>query len=122
MKFSEDKPDNVYFIQKYDTGRIIILDRGFDKSLIIHPQGVIEDWPASSIESLELAHFEPIVELSPEVVLLGTGERLNFPRVEVYSSLINLGVGVEVMDTGAACRTYNILIGEGRNVVAGLIL
>lgn len=122
MKFSEDKPEDGFFIQSYDEQRIIIRDRGFDRSLIISPDRVIEDWQPRHVDALALEHFDPMLELEPELVLLGTGNRLSFPAVEVYSSLLRRGIGVEVMDTGAACRTYNILMGEGRRVVAGLII
>ena len=121
MKFSEDNPADGFFIQKYDDETIIINDRGFDSSLIICPDKVIEHWPPRSIEALTLQHFDALLALQPEVALIGTGSRLVFPDVAVYSSLIQQGIGVEIMDTGAACRTYNILMGEGRRVVAGLI-
>ena len=122
VKFSEDNPADGYFIQKYDSERIIINDRGFDASLIISPERVIEHWQPQSIELLTANHFDAILELEPEIALLGTGEKLVFPNIETYSSLIQQGIGVEIMDTGAACRTYNILMGENRRVVAGLIL
>ena len=122
MKFSEDNPDDGYFIQKYESNKIIINNRGFTSSLIICPDQVVENWQPRSIKALELIHFESLLQLKPEVALLGTGSKLIFPSVEVYSNLIQQGIGVEIMDTGAACRTYNILMGEGRRVVAGLIL
>ena len=67
-------------------------------------------------------NIDKIIQLNPELVLLGTGKKLSFPEIETYAALIELGIGVDVMDTGAACRTYNILSGEGRRVVAGLII
>ena len=121
MKFSEDNPADGFYIQKYDADTIIINDRGFDCSLIIAPDQVIEHWQPRSIDALSLTHFDELLALQPEIALLGTGKRLVFPPVEVYASLIRHGIGVEIMDTGAACRTYNILMGEGRRVVAGLI-
>jgi uncharacterized protein len=63
-----------------------------------------------------------VLALQPELVLIGTGETLRFPAVEHYACLIQQNIGVEIMDSTAACRTYNILLGEGRNVVAGIIL
>lgn len=122
MKFSEDNPEDGYFIQKYDNDKIIINDRGFDSSLIICPNQVVEHWQPRSIDTLQLTHFDAMLALKPEVAILGTGDHLIFPKIEVYSSLIQSGIGIEIMDTGAACRTYNILMGEGRHVVAGLIL
>ena len=121
MKFSEDNPADGFFIRKYDDEKIIINDRGFDSSLIICPDQVIEHWQPRSIESLALEHVDELLTLKPEIAIIGTGSKLVFPSVEVYSSLIQQGIGVEIMDTGAACRTYNILMSEGRRVVAGLI-
>ncbi len=121
MKFSEDNPADGFFIQKYDAGTVIINDRGFDQSLIIAPDQVIEHWQPRSIEALLLEHFDTLLALEPEIAIIGTGKQLVFPPVEVYASLIQQGIGLEIMDTGAACRTYNILMSEGRRVVAGLI-
>jgi len=122
MKFSEDKPDEGYFITAYDQEQIVINGRSLRSSFVLAPDSVIEHWSAGSVEELSSHHFDSVLGLSPEIVLLGTGEALRFPDVAVYAQIINQGIGVEVMDTGAACRTYNILLGEGRRVVAGLIL
>ncbi len=122
MKFSEDNLGEGYYVTAYDTGRILVNGRGFEQSLILAPDALVESWPVGDISHLAAAHFEPIMALNPELVLLGTGTTLSFPEVACYAQIINLGIGVEVMDTGAACRTYNILMGEGRRVVAGLIL
>lgn len=94
----------------------------FNTSLVIAPDQLIEDWAISDISELSSGHIDKIIQLNPELVLLGTGKILSFPEVETYAALIELGIGVDVMDTGAACRTYNILSGEGRRVVAGLII
>jgi uncharacterized protein len=76
----------------------------------------------TAIEGLAADHFAAIVELAPEIVLLGTGARFTFPMPALLAPLYKAGIGVEAMDTPAACRTYNILLGEGRNVVAALIV
>ena len=96
--------------------------KNFNSSLIIASNELKTDWPPRSIEDLSTEHFSNIIEMDPELLIIGTGNTLVFPPVETYAELIRLGVGVEIMDTGAACRTYNILTGEGRHVVAGLIL
>ena len=90
-------------------------------SLIISPRHLIRDWPPAEVDSLQEEHLDALVELQPELVLLGTGSRLQFPEAGILASLHNQQIGVEVMDTAAACRTYNILMTEGRFVVAGLI-
>ncbi len=91
-------------------------------SLIVLPDRVITDWPPSGFEALSQAHFEVILEFKPEIVLLGTGATLRFPHPSLTQALIRMQVGLEVMDTAAACRTYNILVTEGRKVAAALIL
>jgi len=122
MKFSEDNLGEGYYITAYETGRILVNGRGFEHSFIIAPDALVENWAVSHITQLVPTHFESILTLDPELVILGTGIALQFPEVASYAQIINRGIGVEVMDTAAACRTYNILMGEGRRVVAGLIL
>ena len=122
MKFAEADLNEGYFITRYDENILQINGKDFDQSLIISSQQLKTDWSPHSVEELASEHFLPIIQLKPELVLLGTGNKLVFPPVEIYAELIKLGIGVEIMDTGAACRTYNILSGEGRHVVCGLIL
>ncbi|MCW8831302.1 MAG: Mth938-like domain-containing protein [Gammaproteobacteria bacterium] len=122
MKFAEADRTVGYFITAYDENTLQVNGKNFNCSLIISSRELKLDWPPRSIEQLSTGHFESIIELNPELVILGTGRTLTFPAIETYAKLIKLGVGVEVMDTGAACRTYNILTGEGRHVVCGLIL
>jgi uncharacterized protein len=122
MKFSEDKPEEGYYISAYDQSQILINGRSLRSSFVLAPDEVIEHWSVDSVDALSESHFDSVLNLRPEIVLLGTGDVLRFPDVGVYAQIINQGIGVEVMDTGAACRTYNILLSEGRRVVAGLIL
>ena len=89
---------------------------------MVGAERLVTEWPARSIQSLTADHFAAIVEMHPDIVLLGTGARLAFPDPARLAPLYKAGIGVEVMDTPAACRTYNILVGEGRNVVAAVIL
>ncbi len=91
------------------------------KSLLVAPER-IEDWAATDFASLGADHFTPLLALKPDLVLLGTGPTLRFPRPELTRALHTAGIGLEVMDNPAACRTYNILLAEGRNVVAALLL
>ena len=90
-------------------------------SFIVSPRHLLRDWAPTHIDNLNAEHFDAILELRPELVLLGTGSRLTFPSPQILSALHRQRIGVEVMDTAAACRTYNILMGEGRLVVAGLL-
>ena len=122
MKFAEADTTEGYFITSYDENMLQVNGKNFYSSLIIASNELKTDWPPQSIETLNSEHFSKIIEMNPELVIIGTGRTLIFPPVETYAELIKLGVGVEIMDTGAACRTYNILTGEGRHVVCGLIL
>ena len=122
MKFAQDRPDEGYVITSYEHDSVTINGKLFTQSLIIAGKRLHESWDLSSIESLQDEHIEQLLSYSPELVIIGTGTSLVFPAVETYAAVIKQGIGVEFMDIGAACRTYNILLGEGRDVVAGLIL
>jgi len=122
MKFAEENLNEGYFITAYEAGKFNVNGRTITTSIVISPDTLHEDWSITSIDELSTQHIDDIIQFDPELVLLGTGEKLIFPDIEIYSTLINMGIGVDVMDSGAACRTYNILCGEGRRVVAGLII
>jgi uncharacterized protein len=122
MKFSEDKVDQGYYVSGYDSGVIVVSGSPKTASFVISREKLIEDWAPTHIDELRARHLEPLTAMQPELVLIGTGETLRFPSVEHYACLIQLNIGVEIMDSAAACRTYNILLGEGRNVAAGIIL
>jgi uncharacterized protein len=109
-------------IRTYTVGQIIVNQDSYTRSLVVLPGQVIADWPPQAFEELALAHLAALVTLSPELIILGTGRRQRFPRAELLAPLIEAGLGWEVMDTGAACRTYNILMSEGRNVAAALLM
>ena len=122
MKFSEDKVDQGYHVTAYEQGVVMVSGSPKTGSFIISLEQLIEDWAPSHIDQLCAQHIERLLELEPELVLIGTGESLKFPAMEHYASLIQQNIGVEIMDSAAACRTYNILLNEGRKVVAGIIL
>ena len=122
MKLHLDKEDDILLIRGYRTDQITIGDHTFDRSLILSPTRLIDNWQARNLNDLSEQDFERMLELEPEVVLLGTGETLTFPQQSVTRPLIERGVGLEVMNTPAACRTYNILASEGRQVVASLLI
>ncbi len=111
-----------YLIRAYEPGRIRINQESYSASLIVSPRVLQPDWPPAHPDDLSREHIRALLELEPEVVLLGTGTRLQFPAPGVIQDLINAAIGYEVMDTAAACRTYNVLMSERRHVVAGLIL
>lgn len=110
-----------YLVTGYGPSWVEINQARHESSLILTPT-LITPWAAISIEALAAEHFSPIVELAPEVLLLGTGNRQRFPPTALLRPLIEAGIGFEVMDTAAACRTYNILMADGRKVAAALII
>lgn len=123
MKIQIDDADpNVNVIRSYGPGRVKIRDEVYHASLIVTPTDIISDWPPQTFYDLAASYFETLVALEPELVILGTGKHLQFPSASVTRALIEASVGLEVMDTGAACRTYNILTSEGRKVVAALLM
>ncbi|MFZ3321080.1 MAG: Mth938-like domain-containing protein [Usitatibacter sp.] len=122
MKFERDSPGGRNTFSGYGEGYVQVGAKRHAASLVVSGDRVIEDWPAASIDALSADHFAAIIELAPEIVLLGTGASFRFPEPALLAPLYKAGIGVEVMDTPAACRTYNILLGEGRNVVAALIV
>jgi uncharacterized protein len=121
MKFSEDTGGNVHHIDAYTTGLIRIDGRDYHSGLGLTSGQLIEDWGPSTPDGLTTEHIAALLALEPEVILIGTGAHQVFPRAALIAQAHARGVGLEVMDTGAACRTFNILVGEGRRVAAGLI-
>jgi uncharacterized protein len=122
MKFEREKADGKNLFTGYGEGYVAVNGARYTSSLVVSGERLVTDWPASSVGGLTADHLAAILELHPEVVLLGSGPRFAFPDPAALAPVYKAGIGVEVMDTPAACRTYNILIGEGRNVVAALVL
>lgn len=122
MRFQLETGGQANLIRTYAAGCIVVNQESYSHSLIVLPQQIVADWGPQDFEALAPTHFDALVALNPEVVLLGTGQRQRFPRAELLTSLVTAGIGWEVMDTAAACRTYNILMGEGRNVAAALLM
>jgi uncharacterized protein len=91
-------------------------------NVLVTPERIVTGWTAGGFDTLSETDFVALAELKPEVVLLGTGASLRFPHPRLTRALTDAGIGVEVMDTPAACRTFNILAAEGRRVVAAVIL
>ena len=106
----------------YGTGYVLVNRQRHEKSVVVLPDRIITDWAATSFEALAAPHLETLVGLGLEIILLGTGNTLRFPPAEVLRPLIEAGIGLEVMDVQAACRTFNILVAEERRVAAALLL
>ncbi len=123
MKFELDNPvDSKYLIQSYTEDSFTINNERITSNIIISANKLIQNWPPQTIADLALQHLDEIITLEPEIVLLGTGNRLVFPDEMIISTITSKHIGVETMDTGAACRCFNLLQSDGRNVVAALLL
>ncbi|MFL6621583.1 MAG: Mth938-like domain-containing protein [Sulfurifustis sp.] len=121
MKIQLESGAGRNIIRSYTAGRITVNQEVFTGSLIVTPDRIIGDWRPQAFADLTAADFDTISRLNPEVVLLGTGARLQFPAPALTRVMVVANIGFEVMDTGAACRTYNVLMAEGRTVVAALL-
>jgi uncharacterized protein len=113
--------DTQYLINAYTDENVTINEKIYTENLIIMPTRLLS-WSAQSFETLSAEHFTEICALKPELILLGTGSRLRFPKPAILRPCMEAMLSIEVMDMRAACRTYNILMGEGRNVAAALLL
>jgi len=117
-----DPNQSSYQIRAFKPGMIQVNDKIITSSIIITPDELIENWQPQTLQELTVQSLEPVIALKPDILLIGTGSKLIFPPLETYGHLINLGIGVEVMDTSAACRTFNALSAENRRVAAALML
>jgi uncharacterized protein len=122
MKFTRELPANVNLVRSYQTDAVRIGEQVLRTSCLFSANGLITDWPPRTLAMLTVEHFAAAFDWQPEIILLGTGVRQQFPPREIYAGILERGIGFEVMDNGAACRTYNVLASESRRVVAGLIL
>ena len=122
MKLHLAQSPNQNVITGYGSGYVLINGQRHEHNLIVTAKTVIPDWPANSESELGESDLALVIELAPQIVLIGSGSRIRFPKPSALKGLIAANVGFEVMDTFAACRTYNILLEEGRNVAAALLL
>lgn len=122
MKMALDNASGVNVIRSYEPGEVAIRDQRFQISLIVFPDEIRRDWPPRLPEDLNGGHLKPILERPPEVLILGTGDRQVFPEPATFITLMDMGIGLEVMDNAAACRTYIILLSEGRQAALALLL
>jgi uncharacterized protein len=122
MQLTEHRNERQLFVRKADAGSVTVIDRLYKRSLLLNAEKVIEDFPPRRVEDLDAPAIETVLSLEPEVVLLGTGERITFPPAAVLAEFLKRRVGLEAMDNAAAARTFNVLIGEGRRAVAVFLL
>jgi uncharacterized protein len=118
------QPDfiSVQSISAYGPGWIGVAGEKITRSVVLGSRSERMDWNCHLFDDLGADHFAQLAGLGPELVIFGSGQRIRFPQAAWLRPLIERGIGVETMDTQAACRTYNILAGEGRHVVVALLL
>jgi uncharacterized protein len=122
LKLHRETPTAQNTFTGYGPGYVMVNDKRIEKSVVVLPERIISDWQAGRFEELTAEHFAALASLGSEILLLGTGDRLRFPRAEILRPLTEAGIGIEVMDVPAACRTYNILMAEERKIAAALLL
>jgi uncharacterized protein len=136
MRFAPDKDNTAYTIRAYQPDQINVIspvvtgangtaqvrEITLTRSFIITREQLLENWPPQRLQELTSQDLQTIIDFDPELVILGTGRLQQFPAPALTELLLTKGIGVEIMDTAAACRTYNFLMHEGRHVVAALIL
>lgn len=114
--------EGLYVIQAVEPGCVTINDTAYTRSLIVSSARILANWPPPDFASLEAGHLSLILPLQPDIILLGTGAKQRFPEAALLRDIVDAKIGLEIMDTAAACRTYNVLLSEGRNVAAALII
>ena len=122
MKFTQQSPAGINFIRRYGADFVAIGDEEIRRSCLISATAIVRDWPPHGITDLGREHLEQIFELAPEVVVLSTGASQQFPRAALRAEFATRRIGLEVMEIGAACRTFNVLVGEERQVVGAILL
>ena len=122
MKLHSDRDENVQVVTDYGTGWIKVDKQEQRGSLLVGARGVLQPWPCTRFEDLTAEHFAQLAELDVEVIIFGSGAKLRFVHPSWLRPLMDKRIGIETMDTHAACRTYNVLALEGRNVLAALVL
>lgn len=121
MKLESETRPGINYITACETTHVQVNENRHAAPLVVLPQQLVHDWSPASFETLSAEHFEALATLGVEIILLGTGPRQRFPHPRLTRALMEKRIGLEVMDTGAACRTYNILASEGRSVAAALM-
>jgi uncharacterized protein len=121
MQFNLDSQADANLVTHIGPDGIRIGAVSLDRSFIVSSAELLRDWPVADAGSVDLAALESALALHPEILILGTGARIEFPDASLFSALAERNIGLEVMDTAAACRTYNVLVAELRPVVAAII-
>ena len=121
MQLHLERPDYRYFLRGADGASALVNERALRSSFIVAPDALIEDWPVHDVATLALEALEPLLSLHPELIVLGSGAIQAFPPPALLAACLQRGVGLETMTNAAAARTYSVLAGEGRRVVAAFV-
>lgn len=122
MQLNLERPDYQYFLRGADGSGALVNDRRLLCSFVVAPNALLEDWMVVDASAMAPGDLDPLLALNPELIVLGTGAEQRFPPAAVLAACLQRGIGIEVMTNAAAARTYSVLAGEGRRVVAGFIL
>jgi uncharacterized protein len=122
MRLTDDRSEGAFLVRSYAPGELRVGDAVLHRSCLISAERLIEDWRPQTLDELREGDLDAVFALQPEIVVLGSGVRQRFPDTRLLAAILARGIGCEVMDTGAACRTYNVLVSELRRAVAALFL
>lgn len=122
MKLHLNTSNTQKIFTAHGKGYVAVSGERFEHSIIVTPEQVLTDWQPQGFDALDETHFAYFLALKPEILLFGTGAQQRFAHPRLYQALIAAGIGVEFMNTAAACRTYNILMAEDRRVAAAILL
>ena len=122
MQLTEHPLEHQFFLRRADATSVTVVDRRLQRSFAVSATQIVEDLPVRSVAELDQRAIAKILELAPEVVLLGTGARAIFPAPAVLAEFLRRGIGLETMDNAAAARTFNVLVGESRQAIGVFLL
>jgi uncharacterized protein len=122
MQLAQENPDFVYVLRGASAAGVLVNQETLTRSFVLSPQALVPDWRPASVDELQADDMQAVLALEPSLVLLGTGPRQRFPAAEILAAVLTRGIGIEVMDSAAAARTFNVLATEGRRVVAAFLV
>jgi uncharacterized protein len=122
VQLSQENPDFIYVLRGISPAGVLVNQETLATSFLLTPNQLVQDWRPASVDELQPRDMDAVLALQPALVLLGTGPRQRFPAPAVMAALLTRGIGIEVMDSAAAARTFNVLATEGRKVVAAFLV
>jgi len=122
MEFDLEDQSTLHRFQSFEGEAVTVSGRLYTTSIVISPTEILTDWPPKHVDELQIDDFQMILDLKPELAIVGTGVHQHFPSPRLFTMFMGAGVGIDFMNSRAACRTYNILAAEGRYIAAGIIV